>query len=111
VDLVLEARTAQCKRQLQRAGYLIVFYAPDIVATQEQLVARGARFKRPRPGYSEIGDSSRFDDPEGNHLCLYQPSQECLTWGSGPKVMELAQMEGGIDANRVADSVPVPVRD
>lgn len=98
VDLVLEARTRAREQQQRRDTYLIVFYTPDIAAAQQQLAARGAPFKRPRPGFSEIGGSSRFADPAGNHLCLYQPSLECLGWGSGPKVMEVAHIEGGVHA-------------
>jgi hypothetical protein len=41
-------------------------------------------------GFSEIGGTIRFDDPSGHRLCLYVPSRESLTWGSGPKVLELA---------------------
>ena len=88
VDLILERRTSTRDRQRRHDTYLIVFHTSDIVATQEQLADRGAPFKRTRPGYSEIGGSSRFEDPAGHHLCLYQPSEESLTWGSGPKVME-----------------------
>jgi predicted enzyme related to lactoylglutathione lyase len=111
VDLVLQGRTPANDRQRRHDTYLIVFYTADIVDTQRQLIARGAPFQRQRPGYSEIGGSSRFADPSGNHLCLYQPSEECLAWGSGPKVMELAHIEGGANAGRLADRVSVPVRD
>ena len=111
MDLILERRTAGRDRQRRHDTYLIVFHTSDIVATQEQLAGRGAPFKRTRPGYSEIGGSSRFEDPAGHHLCLYQPSEESLTWGSGPKVMEIAHIEGGANARRLADRVSVPVRD
>ena len=110
-DLIVERSAPAGRRPRRHDTYLIVFYTPDIVATQRQLTARGATFQRQRPGYSEIGGSSRFTDPAGNHLCLYQPSQECLTWGSGPKVIDLAHIEGGDNAGRLANSVSVPVRD
>lgn len=111
VDLVLEARTPRHDGRRRHDTYLIVFYTPDIVATQRELMSRGAPFQKRTPGYSEIGGSSRFDDPAGNHLCLYQPSDECLTWGSGAKVIEIAHIEGGPHARRLADRVPVPLRD
>ena len=111
VDLILEERTSRSDRQRRHDTYLLVFYTADIVAAQRGLASRGAPFKRPTPGYSEIGGSSRFDDPAGNHLCLYQPSDECLTWGSGSKVREISHIEGGPNARRLADSVLVRVRD
>lgn len=90
VDIVLEERSAAVDgRALQLKSYLPVFYTPDIVATQAELIARGVSFRRPRPGFSEIGGSSRFEDPSGHTLCLYEPSEECLTWGSGQTLMEL----------------------
>lgn len=74
-------------------SYLVVFLTPEIEETREALIARGLEFKSPRVGFSEIGGTIRFDDPSGQRLCLYVPSEESLGWGSGPKVMEIA---GGI---------------
>jgi catechol 2,3-dioxygenase-like lactoylglutathione lyase family enzyme len=111
VDLVLQRRTALQDPQRCHDKYLLVFYTPNIVAVQDALIARGVSFKRPRPGYSAIGGSSRFVDSEGHQLCLYQPSAECLTWGSGAKVMELAHLEGGVDDHQLADRVPVLLRE
>jgi catechol 2,3-dioxygenase-like lactoylglutathione lyase family enzyme len=90
LGLVLQrGTTASDGRRLSSKSYLPVFYTPDIFATQRELIARGIYFRRPEPGFSDIGGSSRFKDPSGHTLCLYQPSRECLTWGSGPKVLEL----------------------
>jgi catechol 2,3-dioxygenase-like lactoylglutathione lyase family enzyme len=112
LDLVLErGTTAADGRRLFLKSYLPVFYTPDIVATQRELIARGVFFRHAQPGFSEIGGSSRFEDPSGHTLCLYQPSDESLTWGSGSKVVELIRSRGGSNADRIANRLPVPVRD
>jgi catechol 2,3-dioxygenase-like lactoylglutathione lyase family enzyme len=85
-------------------SYLPVFYTPDIAKTQRELIARGVFFRCPRPGFSEIGGTSRFKDPSGHTLCLYQPSDECLTWGSGPKVIELIRSKRTSNARRCNES-------
>jgi predicted enzyme related to lactoylglutathione lyase len=82
--------TAADGRRPRHHTYLIVWHAAEIEATREALVARGLAFKGPRVGFSEIGGTIRFDDPSGHRLCLYVPSRESLTWGSGAKVMQLA---------------------
>jgi predicted enzyme related to lactoylglutathione lyase len=111
LDLVLQRGTkAPDGRRPFLKSYLPVFYTPDIVATQRALIARGIFFRRSQPGFSEIGGSSRFEDPSGHTLCLYQPSDECLTWGSGPKVIELMRSKGGSNARRITNRLPVPVR-
>jgi predicted enzyme related to lactoylglutathione lyase len=111
LDLVLQQGTmAADGRQPFLKSYLPVFYTPNIVATQRALIERGVFFRHAMPGFSEIGGSSRFEDPSGHTLCLYQPSEECLTWGSGPKVIELVQSRGGSNADRIANRLPVPVR-
>lgn len=71
-----------------KRGYSLVFYTPDIAATHAALLGRGVTF-RSRLGQSEIGWTCRLCDPDGHMLCLYEPSQEALTWDSGPKVLEL----------------------
>jgi predicted enzyme related to lactoylglutathione lyase len=73
----------------RRHSYLLVFHAAEIAETSELLAARGLEFRQPRVGFSEIGGTMRFDDPSGQRLCLYVPSEESLTWGSGPKVLEI----------------------
>lgn len=76
--------------RLRHHAYLVVFHAPEIEETRAALEARGLEFKGVRVGFSEIGGTTRFDDPSGHRLCLYVPSEESLTWGSGPKVLEIA---------------------
>lgn len=76
--------------RLRHHAYLVVFHAAEIEETREALAARGVEFKGVRVGFSEIGGTTRFDDPAGHRLCLYVPSEESLTWGSGPKVLEIA---------------------
>lgn len=77
-------------RRPRHESYLLVFLAGDIQATRAALADRGLAFKAPRVGYSEIGGTIRFDDPAGHRYCLYTPSEESLTWGSGSKVLEIA---------------------
>lgn len=90
VDLVLEQRDrAVDGRALRRATCLLVFHTADIEETHDTLVERGVGFGNKRPAYSDIGGTSRFDDPSGNRWCLYQPSEECLAWESGPKVIDV----------------------
>mgnify|MGYP006144379899 CR=1 FL=1 len=76
--------------RLRHHSYLVVFHAPEIEETRAALEARGLEFRGVRVGFSEIGGTTRFDDPSGHRLCLYVPSEESLTWGSGPKVLEIA---------------------
>jgi len=77
-------------RTPRTATSLIVFYTRDIGETTQTLSERGIQFRSQHAGFSEIGGTIRFDDPSENRLCLYQPSAESLTWGSGPKILELA---------------------
>jgi len=77
-------------RRPRRHAYLVVFHTDDIERMRAALVDRGLELKTPRAGYSEIGGTIRFDDPSGNRFCLYEPSEKCLTWSSGPKVIEIA---------------------
>lgn len=76
--------------QLRHHSYLVVFHTPEIEETRAALEARGLEFRGVRVGFSEIGGTTRFDDPAGHRLCLYVPSEESLTWGSGPKVLQIA---------------------
>src|SRR5258708_40007499 len=69
-------------------GYLIVLHTDNIEASFESLSSLGLRFAR-GVGFSEIGGTARFVDPNGYAFCLYQPSQECLKWPSGSKVLEI----------------------
>jgi catechol 2,3-dioxygenase-like lactoylglutathione lyase family enzyme len=91
VDLVLiEDVCAADGARLRLQTCLLVFYTAEIEETHAALVERGLDFGNKHPAYSEIGGTSRFDDPSGNRFCLYEPSVESLTWGSGHKVMDVA---------------------
>jgi predicted enzyme related to lactoylglutathione lyase len=91
VDLVLEQRgVAVDGLPLRLQTSLIVFHTRAIEATHAALADRGLQLGNAHPAYSDIGGTSRFDDPTGNRFCLYEPSEESLTWGSGPKVIEIA---------------------
>jgi catechol 2,3-dioxygenase-like lactoylglutathione lyase family enzyme len=90
VDLVLEERDrAVDGRALRRGTCLLVFHTADVEESRDALVSRGVDFGNKRPAYSQIGGTARFDDPSGNRWCLYEPSEECLAWESGPKVMDV----------------------
>ncbi len=52
------------------------------------LVKHGLTFKT-QVRYSDSGSTVRFIDPIGHIYCLYDPSRECLTLSSGPKVREI----------------------
>ncbi len=88
-NLKLVLHNKPCGRLAEpRRGFLTVFHTPDILKTYYALHDRGVQF-RARVRFSEIGGTARFVDPSGHVYCLYQPSEECLTWGSGPKLMEI----------------------
>jgi predicted enzyme related to lactoylglutathione lyase len=90
-DIVLERRDVSVDgRQLDRRTVLIVFYASPIEDMREALVEGGLEFSNRRVAYSKIGGTTRFEDPSGHRFCLYEPSADSLTWGSGRKVMEVA---------------------
>jgi predicted enzyme related to lactoylglutathione lyase len=91
VAIELEEREAAVdERRPRTATSLIVFHTADVEATTRSLTDLGIQFRSQHAGFSEIGGTIRFDDPSGNRLCLYQPSEESLTWGSGPKVIDIA---------------------
>jgi catechol 2,3-dioxygenase-like lactoylglutathione lyase family enzyme len=89
-DIVLQqSQVAPDGRPTRYTTYLIVFYTYKIVERWETLMERGLVFKSHHVGFSDIGGSVRYFDPSGHTFCLYEPSDESLTWGSGPKVREL----------------------
>jgi catechol 2,3-dioxygenase-like lactoylglutathione lyase family enzyme len=91
VDLCLQdGLSAPDGRPIRYDTYLIVFYTEDIHGTRERLIERGMIFRSHRVGLSDIGYTVRFADPSGHNFCLYKPSEESLTWGSGPKVLEIS---------------------
>lgn len=91
LPLVLEAgRSAPDGRRPLYNTYLIVFYCDELEETVSVMSGRGLEFKSRRVDYNDVGGTVRFDDPDGHRFCLYKPSEESLTWESGPKVMEIA---------------------
>jgi catechol 2,3-dioxygenase-like lactoylglutathione lyase family enzyme len=90
VALVLEEKgTAPDGRRARHDTYLLVFYTPQIETVRRELIQRGLIFKGSHVGHSEIGATARFEDPSSHRICIYEPSQACLQWGSGRKVMEI----------------------
>lgn len=85
--LLLHRRTLS--PPVRHDGLLTVFYAAEIEAVYASLEQRGMDFRNKKVRYSDIGGSVRFLDPDGHSFCLYEPSEECLSWESGPKVQEL----------------------
>jgi catechol 2,3-dioxygenase-like lactoylglutathione lyase family enzyme len=73
----------------RRDGLLTVFHAPQIEETYDTLAQRGLDFRNLTVRYSEIGGAVRFLDPTGYAFCLYEPSEESLSWESGAKVRQL----------------------
>ena len=76
--------------------YLLVFHTTDISQMRTSLTANGVNFSGRKLGLKEIGYTIRFTDPSGNRYCLYEPSEEVLTWSSGPRAAE----RGNADARR-----------
>lgn len=74
---------------LDKRGYLIVFHTPDLRTTRAVLERRGVVF---RSGVedTEIGLTCRLSDPDHHVFCLYEPSDEALSWGAGAKIIEIA---------------------
>jgi predicted enzyme related to lactoylglutathione lyase len=90
VPLVLgQSSRAPDGRSPQRRTVLTVFHTHSVESTRMTLEGRGVTFANVRAYFTEIGGTIRFLDPSGNRFCLYEPSPECLTWGSGPKVEQI----------------------
>jgi catechol 2,3-dioxygenase-like lactoylglutathione lyase family enzyme len=90
IPLVLErGPEAVDGRKSRYDTYLLVFHTADIEATRASLAAKGLTFSSGNVGTREIGATIRFNDPSGHRFCLYKPSAESLTWGSGPRVKEI----------------------
>ena len=93
VDLSLEERsTGPDGRRMRHDTYLLVFYTPQIEEVRASLMRRGLVFKGSHVAHSEIGATARFEDPSGHRICIYEPSQACLSWGSGRKVIEIMNL-------------------
>lgn len=90
VPIVLERQPlAADGRRIRHDTYLIVFHTADINGMRASLAASGLTFTSRNVGSKEIGYTIRFADPSGHRFCLYEPSEEVLTWSSGPKVREI----------------------
>ncbi|MFC6887053.1 MULTISPECIES: VOC family protein [Actinomadura] len=84
-----EAERAVDGRQARHDTYLLVLHTDDIERSRDDLGGRGLEFSSPFVGSKEIGRTVRFEDPTGHRFCLYEPSEESLTWPSGRKLQEL----------------------
>lgn len=86
---------------------MVVFHTPDLDATVADLRGRGVSTDEPLR--YEIGATASFYDPDGHCLCLYEPSEEALTWPSAKKILEVldgapargAVMPGGLSRGRI----------
>jgi len=87
-------------QQQRRRGCLIVFYASNIESSYATLVGRGMKFTT-EVGYSQIGGTARFIDPGDNVFCLYEPSEECLSWESGAKVRDIIADARGVGSRQI----------
>ena len=74
--------------------YLLVLHVPDVIAAEADLTERGLAVRQ-HGGFSDIGGTVRFTDPTGHIFCLYQPSAESLTWGSGNTVTAIIDRAAG----------------
>lgn len=98
IDLSLYERSmGPDGRRMRYDTYLLVFYTPQIDEVRSSLMERGLVFKGSHIAHSEIGATARFEDPSGHRICIYEPSQACLSWGSGRKVTEIMGL-----SNRIA---------
>lgn len=88
VDLVLEAPDRTAASAPPRWGFLTVFHTLDIYDTCDGLRELGLQ-DLTAVRFSQIGGTSRFKDPTGHRFCLYQPSEECLSWESGPLLQQI----------------------
>lgn len=105
VDLLIQyGETAPDGHPVHYHTYLPVFYTSNIAKCHEALVQRGLIFKSHRIGASDIGYTMRFTDPSGHIYCLYEPSEESLTWGSGAKVKEIVANIENYSARNVGNS-------
>jgi catechol 2,3-dioxygenase-like lactoylglutathione lyase family enzyme len=76
-------------RCIRRTSYLLVLHTPDIDRTRTSLASDGLAFLSHKISSTPPGKTVRFKDPSGHQFCLYEPSQEALSWPSGPKIRQL----------------------
>jgi lactoylglutathione lyase len=81
--------SAEDGRRIRYDTYLLVFHTDDIDGARAELAARGVAFTGRAIGSKEIGRTIHFADPSGHRFCLYEPSEEVLTWPSGPTVRRI----------------------
>jgi catechol 2,3-dioxygenase-like lactoylglutathione lyase family enzyme len=85
VTLSLQLVSPSDAYRCDRRSYLLVFYTPNAYGAASTLSGRGVRF-RSRVSDNDIGCTARLVDPDGHPLCIYTPSSDVLSWGSGPTV-------------------------
>lgn len=98
--------TGECILALNRAGdygiqveprpddsSIIVFHVDDIDAMRAALEGRGVKFSGATDRY-DIGATAVFYDLDGHCLCLYEPSEEALTWPSADKIRAILSANG-----------------
>jgi len=68
---------------------LLVFHVDSVDEMRTLLERRGVSFS-PTLRY-EIGATAAFHDPDHHNITLYEPSEESLSWPSGPKVRDLME--------------------
>jgi predicted enzyme related to lactoylglutathione lyase len=72
---------------------MIVFHVDDIDAMRSALEGRGVKFSGATERY-DIGATAVFYDLDGHCLCLYEPSEEALTWPSADKIRAILGADG-----------------
>lgn len=88
--IVLEpAPLAADGRRVRYDTYLLVFHTPDIDRSTAELAAAGLTFTGRSVGSKDIGRTIRFTDPSGHRFCLYEPSDQALTYRSGTTLRQI----------------------
>jgi predicted enzyme related to lactoylglutathione lyase len=81
-------------RRIRHTGYLLVLHTAEIDSVHAGLVSRGLSFSGHKVSSTAPGKTARFKDPSGHQFCLYEPSEEALSWSSGPKIRQLIGVHG-----------------
>jgi predicted enzyme related to lactoylglutathione lyase len=85
---------------------MIVFHVDDIDAMRAALEGRGVKFSGATERY-DIGATAVFYDLDGHCLCLYEPSEEALTWPSAEKIRAILSANGH-GAAAPSEGTPAP---
>ncbi|HYY59215.1 MAG TPA: VOC family protein [Pyrinomonadaceae bacterium] len=72
---------------------MIVFHVEDVDAMRSAMEGRGVAFFGATARY-DIGATAVFYDPDGHCFCLYEPSEEALTWPSADKIRKILAANG-----------------